>query len=212
MPRRTKMRFMSEEEYLQAEEKSSIRHEYVDGCVFAMSGATDAHNIVCGNIFAAIYAHVRGTGCRAYINDMKVRIQSQKRYYYPDIMVSCEPFDAKSVIKTGPCLLIEVLSPSTTQIDKREKLVAYQKIASLQEYVIVYQDRQKVELYRRVSHEHWDVILLRQGEDLVLESLANGHLQLPFDTIYEGYQPPGRVKEDESCYETTLQMFDCVDA
>jgi Uma2 family endonuclease len=126
--------------------------------------------------------------------------------------VSCEPFDAKTVIKTEPALLIEVLSPSTRQTDRREKLVAYQKIASLKEYVIVWQDRQQVEVYRRDSDGNWDVILLRKGEELVLESLPNVPLKLPFDTIYEGYQPPSRVKEAESYYETQLQAFEYVDA
>jgi len=212
MPSRAKMRYMTEDEYLLAEEKATIRHEYVDGCVFAMSGATDAHNIICGNIFAFLHGHVRASGCRTYMNDMKVRIQSHKTYYYPDIMVSCEPFDAKSVFKNEPALLTEVLSPSTTQIDKREKLVAYQKIASLKEYVVVYQDRQKIEVYRRESDGNWELLLFSPGEDLVLESLPNGHLRLPFATIYEGYQPPHRVKEDESCYHTELQLFDYVDA
>lgn len=148
--------------------------------------------------------HVRGSCCRAYTNDLKVKIQAARSFYYPDIIVTCEPFEPKSVFCDAPVLLVEVLSPSTAQIDKREKLVAYQKIASLKEYVIVHQDRQLIELYLRESAERWRCKVLGRGEDLVLESLPKGPLRAPFATIYEGYDPPSWVKENDGLYETQL--------
>jgi Uma2 family endonuclease len=201
MTERVKLTYLTEEEYLKAEEKSVVRHEYVNGYVFAMSGSTDAHNLISGNIFSAIHAHLRGSQCRPYIHDMKLKIAVAKSYYYPDVMVSCEPFESKSLFKSGPVLVVEVLSPSTASVDKREKLIAYQHIASLREYLIVYQDRQKVEVYRRDSQDQWELMTIGSDDDLMLESLPNGPLHLPFSLIYEGYNPPSRVKEEEAEYQ-----------
>lgn len=194
---------MTEEEYLRVEATSRVRHEYVDGYVFAMSGATAAHNLICTNLLYVIYGHLGDGPCRAYVNDMKVKIESVRSYYYPDIMVSCEEFEAKSVFETSPVLLIEILSPSTAQIDRREKLIAYGKIESLKEYVIIYQDRQQVEVYRKEKSESWGLIELNVNDDLVLTSLPHGDLTIPFGTIYRGYNPPGLVKEEEGTYATT---------
>jgi Uma2 family endonuclease len=202
LAKRVPMHYMTEEEYLLAEESASVRREYVDGHVFAMTGATDAHNLICGNVFALMHGYLRGTECRAYYNDMKVRIQSTTSFYYPDIMVSCEPFEAKNVFKSSPVLLLEVLSPSTKHIDRREKLVAYQKIASLREYVIVDQDRKKVEVYSRQLNREWEFTVVTGEQHLMLESLPNGPLSLSLSAIYEGYEPPSRVQESESSYET----------
>lgn len=132
---------------------------------------------------------------------MKVHAKSSRSYYYPDIMVTCEPFDAKSVFKSVPVLLVEILSPSTSAIDRREKLIAYRKIESLREYLIVHQDRQKVEIHRRTSESTWESIVLTAGDELLLESLPQGSVSLPFDVIYRGYDPPSMVKEVEDNYE-----------
>jgi Uma2 family endonuclease len=196
MTRLEKVQLMTEEEYLKAEAKATVRHEYVNGHVFAMTGATDAHNVICGNIFGSLYNRLSDTPCRPYINDMKVRIEQAESYYYPDIMVSCEPFEPKSVSKSKPVLIIEVLSPGTAAIDRREKLIAYKKIASLREYVLVYQNKQRVELYRRNSDGQWEFEVLT-GEDVSLESLPNGPFALPFSVIYKDYNPPLMVKESE---------------
>lgn len=201
MPNETKVRFMTEAEYLLAEEMSTIRHEYVDGFVFAMCGSTKAHNRICMNIGAFLHGHLRDASCCAYMNDVKAKVESGKKYYYPDIMVSCGAFEPQSVFEEFPVLLMEVLSPSTRQIDQREKLAAYQKIPTLKEYVIVYQDRQQVVLYRREDNNQWESTLVQAGGFLELASLAKGTLQLPMSTIYEGYDPPGRVKEDEGEYD-----------
>jgi len=211
MPRRIELSYMSEEEYLLADEKATVRHEYVDGHIFAMSGSTAAHNLICGNVFSVIHGHLRGGPCKAYMNEMRVRIASVRSYYYPDIMVSCEPFVANSVFNSEPLLLIEVLSPSTKQVDRREKLVAYQKIASLKEYAIVYQDRQQIEIYRRLSDLNWELLVLKGLEDLVLQSLPKGPLHVPFSSIYEGYDPPLRVKESPNPYHVEWEADDLVD-
>ena len=213
MPARGKIRTMTEDEYLRFEEKAKVSHEFVDGHVFAMSGSTQAHNVICGNVFAALHGSLRGGPCQAYANDMKLKISSVSSYYYPDIMVSCEPFEAKSIFKHSPVLVIEILSPSTMQIDRREKLVAYQKIASLKEYVIIYQDRQRAEVYRRGEISGgWEFSVLSAQLDLVLESLPNGPLVLSFSTIYEGYNPPSRVQESEGFYDLETEFTEFADA
>jgi Uma2 family endonuclease len=197
MAEQVQIGFMTEEEYLQAEEKSTIRHEYVDGCVFAMSDSADAHNVISGNLFSLLRSHLRGTQCRAYHVAMKVRIESANSYYYPDIMVTGEPFAAESVSKQSPVLLIEVLSPSTASVDTREKLVAYRKISSLRQYVIVHQTQQLVEVYSRNSDMKWEMTTLSGDSTLVLESIPNGPLNVRLSVIYDGYNPPHRVKEEE---------------
>lgn len=198
---RKKDNLMTEEEYLRREGSATIRHEYVEGYVFAMTGATEAHNVICGNIFTFLHGRLSGGPCRAFINDMKVNVKSARAYYYPDIMVTCEPFDAKSVYKSAPVLLVEVLSPSTSAIDRREKLIAYQKLQTLKEYLIVHQDRQQVEIHQRTSERNWECLIVTPGDELLLESLPGGPVSLSFELIYRGYDPPRRVKEIEEDYE-----------
>lgn len=200
MSDRAEIRYMSEQDYLQAEEKSTVKHEYVDGYVFAMAGATQAHSIIGTNLVSAIRSHLRGTGCRVFANDMQVHIESTKTYYYPDVIVTCEPFDAKSVFISNPTLIIEILSHSTAAIDRREKLIAYRKIEHLKEYVIIYQDRKRVELYRKTDSHEWESLIIAGHDDLLLESLPSGDLRISLKTIYEDYDPPGRVKEEEGAY------------
>lgn len=206
MPRHKKSGLMTEVEYLRFEEKSRIRHEYVAGHVFAMTGSTDAHNVICGNIFTELSLHLRGGHCQAYINDMKLRIQSKSSYYYPDIMVSCEAFESKSVFKDQPVLIVEILAPSTKQIDLREKLVAYQAIPSVKEYVIIHQDRQQIEVHRRTESGDWELDVLSKEKNLVLRSMPGKPLTLSFQAIYGRYDPPSRVKEEEAEYD--LEMAD----
>ena len=136
-----------------------------------------------------------------YATDMKVRIQSRSSYYYPDIMVSCEPFEPQRVFKDHPVLLIEILSPSTKQVDLREKLVAYQAISSLKEYVIIYQDRQQIEVHSRSNDGNWEFNVLTKDQDLVLHSAPGKPLSMSFRTIYGDHDPPSRVKEEEEEYD-----------
>lgn len=194
------IRLMSEQEFLQFEAGSPVRHEYVQGHIFAMSGGTAAHNIITGNLFAALHQRLRGCPCRVYVNDMKVRIEEAQSFYYPDLMVSCEDFDRKSVFMSKPVLLIEVLSPGTAQTDRREKLVAYRKIASLSEYVLLHQDRQRFEVYRRESDGSWQFEMGEPGDDLILTSIGTEPVVISMDSIYEGCTPPDRVKESEELY------------
>lgn len=174
------------EEYLQLEQTSDIRHEYLGGQVFAMSGGSKEHNIITLNIASRVRSHLRGGSCSVFMADMKVRIelahQNQSIFYYPDVVVTCDSQDKERFFLNYPCLIIEVLSPSTELTDRREKLVNYRNLESLQEYVLVCQEEIKVEVYRRDSQGNWTLTILGQDDQLHLDSIG---LNLRMAEIYE---------------------------
>ncbi|AFZ23270.1 hypothetical protein Cylst_0946 [Cylindrospermum stagnale PCC 7417] len=148
--------YITPEEYLELEENSPIKHEYIDGYIYAMAGALEAHVTIAGNLFALLRNHVRGSGCRVYISDMKARIESLNRFYYPDVMVTCDQRDQETAgYKKFPCLIIEVLSNSTEGFDRGDKFADYQTLESLQEYVLINTKKQRVECFRRNDQGLW---------------------------------------------------------
>ena len=143
-------------EYLELEEKSPIKHEYINGQVYAMAGTTDIHNTIALNLALPIRNHLRGSDCRAYFADLKVRVEKRNCFYYPDIFVTCDPFDRETpTYKSFPKLIIEVLSESTEAFDRGDKFNDYQTLESLQEYVLVNSKDQRVETFRRNSDGLW---------------------------------------------------------
>ncbi len=146
--------YLSEQDYLAMEMSSQERHEYVSGCIFAMTGASRAHNQIGINLASFFHAHVKNTPCRVYMSDVKLKIASRSSYYYPDVMLGCSRYETDAYAVTEPCLLIEILSPVTSVIDEREKLVAYQSIPSVQEYCLVAQDQCSVKKYTRQQNQH----------------------------------------------------------
>ena len=104
---------LSVADYLEGELRSQVRHEYVGGRVFAMAGASEAHNLIAGNLYTVLRAHVQNRGCRTFMSDMKVRVEKMQAFYYPDVLVTCDPEDIEQYHKSQPCLMIEVLSPAT---------------------------------------------------------------------------------------------------
>jgi Uma2 family endonuclease len=180
-----KFQYMTVKEYLKFEETSEIRHEYVDGRIFAMTGATRRHNIISGNLFAALHAFLKGTPCRPFMEGMKARVKASNCFYYPDVMVACDKNDGESLYTEEPVLVIEVLSKSTAAIVRREKLTNYLKLPTLIEYLIVHQRRRKVELYRKEVDGGWTKTEYTGSDEMVLESLRKGKLTISLDTIYE---------------------------
>ncbi|HLP88929.1 MAG TPA: Uma2 family endonuclease [Nostocaceae cyanobacterium] len=178
------LNFLSIEEYLEVEKSSDIRHEYIAGQVFAMAGASEEHNIIVGNLLAILRPHLRGSSCRAFVSDMKVKVQVKNAdiFYYPDILVTCDPEDKERYFKTRPNLIIEVLSDSTATTDKREKRINYQTLDSLQEYVLVYQNQIKIEIYRRDDSGNWLIEVLGKNDKLRLDSVG---LNLTMADVYE---------------------------
>lgn len=148
--------YLTPDRYLQMEELSNIKHEYIDGQVYAMAGASDPHVTIALNLASDLRTHVRGSGCRVYISDMKARIESLNRFYYPDVMVTCDPNDQETpTYKRFPTLIVEVLSDSTEAFDRGDKFVDYQEIESLREYVLISTKRQRVECFRRNEQGLW---------------------------------------------------------
>lgn len=151
MPLASSLCQISVDEYLDGECRSEIRHEYIDGQVYAMGGASDRHGLIVNALAFAMTPSARSRHCQLFTSDMKVKlnIADQPVFYYPDLLLSCDQNDRNAYFRSRPCLIVEVLSESTERIDRREKLLAYQTLPSLQEYVLVAQDAEQVEIYRR---------------------------------------------------------------
>lgn len=178
------LQLVSAEDYVAGEQISNVRHEFVGGVVYAMTGASDDHNTISGNIFAGLHAHLRGTPCRVFMIDLKVRLEIARQdiFYYPDILVACDPRDRDRYFKRHPKVLIEVLSESTDHIDRREKFLNYTQIETLEEYVLVAQDRMEITIFRRAKN--WQREVLRPPEQLL--QLASVEFSLPLQNVYEG--------------------------
>lgn len=174
---------ISVDDYLSGEQTSDVRHEYDNGYVVAMVGASRAHNLITLALASAIRENSKGTPCRTYVSDMKVRIQSNENdlFYYPDVMVSCDQSPSSDFYEEKPTLIIEVLSPSTETRDKLEKLASYTRIPTLKEYFTVAQDRVEVQRY---TIENGDVVVTHYQDGDVVE-FSSIDLSHPIKVIYE---------------------------
>lgn len=185
---------MSLEEYLRTEESSPVKREYVNGFVYVVdnsdgmrgqAGSSKAHAQLIFRIMQQVEPGAAAQGCRAFSSEIKLRLQSYRSYYYPDVMVSCAPYSPDDYTETEPCLLVEVLSPGTAHTDRHAKYAAYTAIPSLQTYLIVEQQERRVYAYQR------------QGEDWHLTEYVQGEIPLPclglclrLDEMYAGILPP----------------------
>lgn len=159
-------------EYLEGEKVSEVKHEYIDGQVYAMAGASDAHVTISLNLSALLRNYFRGGGCRVYPLDMKAHIEALNRYYYSDIMVTCDERDREfDYFKKYPCLIIEVLSESTEAFDRGKKFADYRHLESLQEYVLISPDRMNTECFRRNEEGFWVLYPDAEGEQVHLASV-----------------------------------------
>lgn len=149
---------LSPQDYLAWEREQETRHEFLDGEIFAMTGASRKHNLVCVNIVASLHAQLRGTPCEVYGNDMRVKVSETGMYTYPDIVAACtEPAfeDAELDTLLNPLLIVEILSDSTERYDRGAKFLHYRTLASLQDYLLVAQDVRRVEHYVRQDGNRW---------------------------------------------------------
>lgn len=175
--------YVAAEDYLRLENDRAddgTRCEYNNGQVYAMAGASRNHNLLSGALFAQLYIHLRDTRCQVFQSDMKVAIETlgDTRFYYPDVQVSCEE-ETDTYVNKSPCLIIEVLSVSTVQTDRAEKLTGYRLIPALQEYVLCSQDSPYLEIYRRRSE--WKMEYFTTGQVVCLESVG---LDVGVDELY----------------------------
>lgn len=171
----------SVEDYLETEKTSLVKHEYVDGIVHAMAGASDNHARIAGAIYTALAIHLRNSPCEPFASDIKVRV-SQKVYYYPDILVSCEQTPEDAHYRNAPVLIIEVASPSTARTDRSEKLLYYLQMPNLHEYVVVDQHKMNVEVHRRQPDGGWITYYFDEPDDAI--EFNSVDLTVPITEIY----------------------------
>jgi Uma2 family endonuclease len=180
--------YFTPEEYLEGERKAETKSEYLDGLIYDRAGATRAHNLIVWNVAGELRFQLRGRSCEAYINDMKVRVPSHQLYTYPDIAIACgeiEFEDEETDVLLTPTILIEVLSPSTEAYDRGLKFERYRQIESLQEYILIAQDRISVEHYLR-DEEEWRFKAYLKPEDRV--TLPSIDCAIPVSEIYLGVE------------------------
>lgn len=180
-------------EYLARELRSASKSEYVDGEIFAMAGASRRHNLLVGNLLRrALNAAPAGGPCQVFGADMRVHVEARNSFYYPAVSACCDPDDRNELFTTRPCLIIEVLSPTSAAVDRREKRLSYATLASLHEYIIVDQDRMRVHVFPRASGP-WMIRTLNEPDDVVHFSCLGLHLTL--QEIYAGVELPAGVAE-----------------
>ncbi|WP_159784333.1 Uma2 family endonuclease [Sodalinema gerasimenkoae] len=175
--------YISPEEYLEREFYSPIKHEYLDGKVYAMAGTGKAHNIISGNLYLLLRNTLHHSPCRTYFADVKVRINEGQRFFYPDLLVTCDPNDDSSLVYVDkPVVIIEVLSESTESFDRGRKFQCYRSIPSLQDYVLVSSQTYMVEVFQRTQDDRW-LLDTYQGLEAIarIESL---NLDAPLADIY----------------------------
>jgi Uma2 family endonuclease len=177
--------FMTPEEYLKFERQSEIKHEYLNGEIFAMSGASERHNLIVFNTIAILHGQLRKRPCKAYPSDMRVRVKGTSFYTYPDISAVCGNAEFEDdVLDTllNPSTIIEVLSPSTENYNRGKKFQQYRKLDSLQDYLLIAQDSMRIEHYARQG-EQW-ILTDVAGADGVV-TLASIGCALSLSDVYE---------------------------
>jgi Uma2 family endonuclease len=190
---------MTEAEYLDFERTAEFKHEFLNGHVYAMSGASRIHNLICTNIVSALHPHLRDKPCEIYQSDMRIKVAATGLYTYPNITIVCgEPKFASNVFDTllNPTLIIEVLSPSIESYDRGRKFHHYQQIESLQEYVLVTQDAPRIERFLRQQNAVWEYMEANGlNADLQLTSigsvlaLADAYAQVNFTPDDDSAKP-----------------------
>ena len=184
--------YFTPEDYLEIERISPIKHEYLQGQMVAMAGASKAHVIITGNLSALLVNHLRGTGCLPYTSDMKVRLPALNLFYYPDLAVTCdehlrcgEPVrDRRSDedFILHPKLIIEVLSNSTEAFDRGDKFADYKSAPEFTEYVLIHQKQILVERFQRKSDNLWMPKIYRARDTVEFVSVG---FACAIDTLYE---------------------------
>lgn len=178
--------YLNEHDYLEGEKISEIKYEYIDGEVYAMAGASKNHQRLIGNMFSPFHSHLSNTPCEVFSSDIKVRAEAGKKYFYPDIVVVCANDDKDDYYTESPRIIVEVLSNSTRKFDRTLKRRIYQNMPSLEEYVLVEQDRVEIEVCRK--SEHWQSMFYYIDDHITFTSID---LTLSVLDIYQ------RVENDE---------------
>jgi Uma2 family endonuclease len=170
-------------EYLEWEEQQEFRHEYADGEVYAMTGGTLNHSAIAGNFHNILKNHLRGSGCKVFNSDAKVQVLESNSYLYPDISVTCDDRDRRATkFISYPCLIVEVLSPTTEAYDRGDKFALYRRSTTLQDYVLVSTNMMRVDLYQRNERGRWEILSYDAADTIELPSV---NLSVLVEQIYE---------------------------
>jgi Uma2 family endonuclease len=171
--------------YLAFDDNSPVRHEYLGGQVYAMTGGSMRHNRIALNLASAFMRQLDGSPCQVFINDMRLHVQAADSVYYPDVLVHCGSGAAGNAkVVNSAALIAEVLSDSTAQTDRREKRAAYQRIPGLRAYWVISQDEQRVEVHQRDAHGNWVTQHLTAGDALDTAGLTTDSFSLT--DLYSG--------------------------
>jgi len=177
---------LSPQEYLALERRAERKSEYFAGEMFAMAGATEAHNLVSTNATVGLHNRLKGRPCKTYSSDMRVKVDPSGLYTYPDVSIVCGPAhfeDQRRDTLLNPNVIVEVLSPSTEAYDRGEKFAHYRKLDSLTDYILVAQDKPRIEHFVRQADGHW---LLSEAEGLAATlTVASLDCVLPLADIYD---------------------------
>ena len=170
-------------EYLAWEDQQEIRYEYVDGEVYAMTGGTINHSKIAANFITILKNHLRGSGSQILTSDAKVQTLAANSYSYPDVSVTCDDRDRNaSQSISHPCLIIEILSPSTEAYDRGNKFRRYRRSTSLQEYLLVSTTEMCLEVYQPTERGRWELTTYTDGELVEFKSV---NLSVSIEQIYE---------------------------
>ena len=180
--------YMSPQEYLEWEERQEIKYEYIDGEVFAMTGGTLPHTTIALNLASALKIHLRGSECLPFMADAKVGVSEKGPFHYPDVVVSCDERDKQAIeFLQYPCLIVEVLSPSTEAYDRGTKFTRYRRIQTLQEYVLIDAEKIGLDCFRLNDRGLWELHPYEEGDEVHLTSV---HFHFPISLVYENIQFP----------------------
>ncbi|MEI7839677.1 MAG: Uma2 family endonuclease [Methylococcaceae bacterium] len=160
--------YISEQDYLEGEKISEIKHEYIDGNVYAMAGASKNHQRIIANLARHLGNYLNSSPCEVFFSDIKVRVDA-KKYFYPDVIVVCENDDEDAYYTESPRIIVEVLSSSTRKFDHTLKRQFYQTLPSLEEYILIEQDFVQVEVYRKA--DAWQSNFYYLGDSVTFQSL-----------------------------------------
>jgi Uma2 family endonuclease len=163
---------MSVEEYFAWELTQQERHEFWDGEVVAMSGGTKKHNRVAINWVQQLNAAIGDRDCEVYISDVKVQVQANRKYFYPDVVMTCDQRDQDAQLVQYPCLIVEVLSPSTESVDRGTKFTYYRRFTALREYILIQPEQPIVEVFSRNQADKWELAEYGIDDVIQLESIG----------------------------------------
>jgi Uma2 family endonuclease len=178
--------YLTLQQYFTLEESGDRKHEYYHGAIYAMTGASARHNLIVANLIGLLHGQLRGSSCRIFPSDLRLKIQATGLYTYPDISVICGGIqfgDGRQDTVTNPTVLIEVLSPSTENYDRGKKFEHYRTIESLQEYIVVAQDRVHIEQHIRQDEHRWLLVDFFAVDQIV--QIGAVDCTLPVALVYE---------------------------